>query len=69
MLNPGKEHWNAVEWVLRYLRDTKFLGIVFERKYGTDSIAGFVNSYYAGDHDKRRSTTSYVFTLANGLIS
>ena len=22
MENPGKEHWNAVKWVLRYLRGT-----------------------------------------------
>ena len=22
MENPGKEHWNAVKWVLKYLRGT-----------------------------------------------
>ncbi|KAM7464831.1 hypothetical protein LguiB_012393 [Lonicera macranthoides] len=69
MSNPGKEHWNAVKWVLRYLQGTKSLGIVFERKDGADSVAGFVDSDYAGDLDKRRSTTGYVFTLASGPVS
>jgi hypothetical protein len=22
MANPGKEHWNAVQWIFRYLRGT-----------------------------------------------
>ncbi|KAM7513548.1 hypothetical protein LguiA_003131 [Lonicera macranthoides] len=69
MSNPGKEHWNAVKWVLRYLQGTKSLGIVFERKDGADSVAGFVDSDYTGDLDKRRSTTGYVFTLASGPVS
>jgi len=29
MLNPGKQHWEAVKWVLRYLRGTARLGLVF----------------------------------------
>ncbi|KAM7461045.1 hypothetical protein LguiA_029166 [Lonicera macranthoides] len=68
MANPGKPHWQAVKWVLRYLRGTMDKGLVFE-KSGTSTIEGFVDSDYAGDLDKRRSTTGYVFTLGSGPLS
>ena len=42
---------------------------MFERKDGADNVAGFVDSDYARDLDKRRSTTGYVFTLASGPVS
>ncbi|TXG53180.1 hypothetical protein EZV62_022349 [Acer yangbiense] len=69
MVNPGKEHWNAIKWILRYLKGTKELGIMFERQHGETNIVGFVDSNYAGDLDKRRSTMGYVFTCADGPIS
>ena len=64
--NPGKEHWNAVKWVLRYLRGTSDYCVTFNET--SDSICGFVDSDFAGDLDKRRSTSGYVFTLAGGAI-
>ena len=35
----------------------------------SDSICNFVDSDFAGDLDKRRSTSGYVFTLTGGAIS
>ena len=29
MANPGKEHWNAVKWILRYLKGTLNYGIIY----------------------------------------
>jgi len=69
MSNRGKEHWKAVKWILRNLQGTKSRGIVFERKDGADRVAGFVNSDYASDLYKRRSTPGYVFTLASEPVS
>ena len=69
MSNPGKRHWEAVKWILRYLKRTKQLGIMFERKQGEACVAGFVDSDFAGDLDKRRSTTGYVFTCGGGPVS
>lgn len=69
MSNPGKEHWKAVKWILRYLKGTKSMGIVFERKKGAEFVAGYVDSDYAADLDKRRSTSGYVFTIASGPVS
>ena len=33
------------------------------------NLSGYVDSDFAGDLDKRRSTSGYVFTLAGGAIS
>ena len=66
MENLGKEHWNVVKWVLRYLRGTSDYCITFNNN--SHSICGFVDSDFAGDLDKR-STSGYVFTLVGGAIS
>ncbi|KAH9779667.1 hypothetical protein KPL71_007786 [Citrus sinensis] len=70
MANPGKEHWKAVIWILRYLNGTINYGLI----YGTDerkevNVEGFVDSDYAGDLDKRRSLTGYLFRLSGCTIS
>jgi hypothetical protein len=31
MHHPGKEHWNAVKWILRYLKDTSHFGLLFDK--------------------------------------
>jgi len=31
MSNPGKQYWEAMKWVLRYLRGTARLGLLFQR--------------------------------------
>ena len=67
MANPGKEHWAAVKWVLRYLRGTSSYCITFDGC--SDKVCGYVDSDFAGDLDKRRSTSGYVFTFAGGPIS
>ena len=61
MANPGKAHWEAVKWVLRYLKGTLNSGLCFGG--GTCQVSGFVDSDYAGDLDRRRSTTGYVFNI------
>ena len=64
MHNPGKDHWQAVKWILQYIHNTVDVGLVFEKKY-SQYLVGYCDSYYAGDLDKQRSTTGYVFTIAN----
>ncbi|GKC36823.1 retrovirus-related pol polyprotein from transposon TNT 1-94, partial [Tanacetum coccineum] len=53
LANPGKNHWEVVKWILKYLRGTTNMGLM----YGTDrgnhvDITCFVNSNYAKDPDK-----------------
>uniref|UniRef100_A0A2N9G8B6 CCHC-type domain-containing protein n=1 Tax=Fagus sylvatica TaxID=28930 RepID=A0A2N9G8B6_FAGSY len=68
MANPGREHWNAVKWIFRYLKGTAEHGILFSIQSGTNLVVGYVDANYAGDVDNRRSTTGYVFTLLGGPI-
>jgi hypothetical protein len=70
MHDPGKGHWQAVKWILRYLRSTVDVGLVFEQDESLGRcIVGYCDSDYAGDLDKRRSTTGYLFTLAKAPVS
>ena len=32
MANQGKEHWNAVKWIFRYLKRTRDFGILFDKR-------------------------------------
>ena len=63
--NPGRKHWNGVKWLLRYVRGSLGVGLKF-RSLG---ITCYVDSDYAGDLEKIRSTIDYIFTLFEGLIS
>ena len=67
MSNPGREHWEAVKWILRYLRGTADLSLCF----GQDGsgLQGFVDADMAGDVDGRKSTIGYVYALGGTAVS
>ena len=70
MHNPGKEHWQAVKWILRYIQKTLDVGLIFKKDDMLGQhVVGYCDSDYAGDLDKRRSTTGYVFSLAKAAVS
>ena len=56
--------------ILRYLKGTTSHGLVFG---GSDDrsckLVGYCDSDYAGDRDRRKSTSGYVFTLGGTTIS
>jgi hypothetical protein len=67
MNNPGKEHWEALKWILRYLRGTATHALCFVGSH--TFLQGYVDSDMAGDKDSRRSTTGYVFTIGGTTVS
>jgi hypothetical protein len=67
MANPGPEHWEAVKWILRYLKGTSGMSLCFSGR--SANLQGFVDSDLGGDMDGRKSTSGYVFTLGNTAIS
>ncbi|KAK9051372.1 hypothetical protein SSX86_027999 [Deinandra increscens subsp. villosa] len=67
---PGRAHWLAVKWILRYLSGTQQVGIKFGSGFvGLDRIQGYVDSDYAKDLDKYRSVTGYAFLVYGNLVS
>ncbi|GJV65987.1 hypothetical protein Tco_1476815 [Tanacetum coccineum] len=67
MAEPGREHWEAVKRILRYIKGTSYVALCFGE---SDVIVkGYVDSDYAGDLDRSKSTTGYVFTICGGTVS
>ena len=67
MSNPGRPHWEAVKWILRYLWGSTDMKICFG---GSESkLIAFSDSEMAGDVDTRKSTTGYLVTHSGGAVS
>ena len=65
--NPSREHWQAVKWILRYLKGTSKLCLCFG---GSKPILScYSDADMAGDPDSRRSTSGVVVTFAGGVVS
>ncbi|KAJ9547335.1 hypothetical protein OSB04_019878 [Centaurea solstitialis] len=67
--NPGEPHWVAVKNILKYLRRTKEMFLVFGRSEDEISVTGYSDASFQTDRDDFRSQSRYVFTLNGGAIS
>ena len=67
MSNPSKEHWNAVKWILWYLKGTSNMCL----RFGSckPQLDGFTDSDMLADVHTSRSTSGYVMTFAGGAVS
>ena len=53
----GRGHWEVVKWILRYIKGIIDVSLVFEKDtMGKQKYIGYIDSDYAGDLNKRRST-------------
>lgn len=66
--NLAKDHLGHTFQILWYLLSTQNYCLKYERKSG-HRLIGYVNAYWAGDPNDRRSTSGYVIKLANSAIS
>nr|GEX10440.1 retrotransposon protein, putative, Ty1-copia subclass [Tanacetum cinerariifolium] len=70
LANPDKNHWEAVKWILKYLRGTANVGLVYGTNRGNYvDVAGFVDSDYAKDPNKCRYITGYAFLVQGCVVS
>ncbi|RVW79759.1 Retrovirus-related Pol polyprotein from transposon TNT 1-94 [Vitis vinifera] len=69
MSNPGKAHWEAVKWIMRYLKGSSSVCLVYGNGDVSSGLVGFTDSDHEGDLMKRRSLTCYIFTLFGCAIS
>lgn len=65
--NPTVAQWDSVVRIFRYLRATVDLELVFSDSLGP--LTGFTDADWAGDHETRRSTSGYVFSIGSAAIS
>jgi hypothetical protein len=68
MERPTEMHLAAAKRILRYLKGTMNLGILYKRDLNR-SLQGWTDSDYAGDLDDRKSTSGYVFKFGSSAIS
>ncbi|KAJ9548930.1 hypothetical protein OSB04_021473 [Centaurea solstitialis] len=67
MSDPGREHWGAVKWLLRYLKGTSKVGLCFK---GKDSVLrGYTDADLGGCKKMFKSTTGYIFTVGGTAVS
>ncbi|KAM6577772.1 hypothetical protein CsatB_029609 [Cannabis sativa] len=64
--NPGQEHWNAVKYILKYLKSTRNLVLVY--KGGALNPIGYTDSDFQASLEDRKSTSGMVFTLGGGAV-
>ena len=65
--NPGKEYWTSVKCILKYLRRTKDMFLVFGN--GELQIQGYTDSNFMSDIDDRKSTSGSLFICNGGAVS
>ncbi|MFS7926355.1 putative RNA-directed DNA polymerase [Helianthus anomalus] len=69
--NPGKNHREAVKWILRFLNGTQDVGLVFKVVDGCRGkiVTGYMDADFAKDKDNGRSFTGYVFMVLGNVVS
>jgi len=64
--NTGRVHWEAVNWIFRYMRGTSKMYLRFG---GSKPILkGFTNADMPGDLDDRKATSWFMFTFTGELF-
>src|SRR3954467_13345763 len=65
--NPGENHWAAVKNILKYLKRTKDMFLVYG---GEDELVvrGYTDASFQTDKDEFRSQSGYVFILNGGAV-
>ena len=68
--DPWMQHWNAAKSVLRYLKKTETMGIVYRKRHQNvdgDPIAN-ADSDFTGDKYERKSMSGYAVLMGDGAI-
>lgn len=63
------DHWNHAKRILRYIKGTLDLKLVYRRNDKCDTIDGFADSDWASNICDRKSTSGYVFRVYQANVS
>ncbi|KAI3703981.1 hypothetical protein L1987_74182 [Smallanthus sonchifolius] len=67
--SPGIAHWTAVKNILRYLRRTKDMFLIFGGVKEELTVRCYTDASFQTDRDDSRSQSGFVFTLNGGAVS
>nr|XP_009770583.1 PREDICTED: uncharacterized protein LOC104221257 [Nicotiana sylvestris] len=65
--NRGKKYWDAVRWILRYLKGTADLKLCFGN--GKPEFVCYTDSNLGGNLGNSRSTSGYLITFTGEVMS
>jgi hypothetical protein len=68
LADPGKAHWAAVKHLLRYLRGTRDLKLVYSQSQTPNGFITYSDADHGGDASTGRSTGGFVTLIANGAV-
>ena len=65
--DPGERHWIAVKNILKYLRQTRDMFLIFDS--ASLRLEAYADSSFQTDIDDSKSCSGFVFTLGGGAVS
>ncbi|XP_058006640.1 secreted RxLR effector protein 161-like [Hevea brasiliensis] len=65
--NPGERHWTVVKNILKYLRRTKDMFLVYGD--GELVVQGYSDASFQSDKDDSKSQSGYIFIFNGGAVS
>ncbi|XP_062533326.1 uncharacterized protein LOC134202315, partial [Armigeres subalbatus] len=65
--NPVDQHWQALKRIVRYLKGTTKLGLLYNES--SSPLIGFVDADWASDQEDRKSVTGFVFKVFGSTVS
>ncbi|KAL0448676.1 UNVERIFIED_CONTAM: hypothetical protein Slati_1424000 [Sesamum latifolium] len=67
ILGTGETHWSAVKIILKYLKRTKDMFLI----YGSEELIleGYSDASFQSDDDDAKSQSSFVFKLNGGAVA
>nr|GEV44976.1 hypothetical protein [Tanacetum cinerariifolium] len=67
--NPGEIHWIVVKTILKYIRNTKDMVLVYGAKLEDElKVSCYVDANFQTNKDDTKSQTGYVFILNGGAV-
>lgn len=64
-----ERHFNHAKHILRYIRGTVDLKLVYEKQQSAETLVGYSDSDWGGDRNDGKSTSGYVFKLFGNTVS
>src|SRR5260221_2078835 len=69
LANPGPDHLNAVNCVLKYLNSMKDYKLIYDGESEESDFTAYCDSDWAGDPCNHQLTSGYVFKIAGAAVS